>query len=118
MDRRDFVGLALLTTTPVAAGAANSGSVLEAGALEQQARMRKGSLTSEGLAKAYLARIAAVDRAGPRINSIIELNPDALTQAKALDRERAAGKLRGPLHGCCVLLKDVMRAPSFSGKQT
>ncbi|MES2899902.1 MAG: amidase [Pseudomonadota bacterium] len=106
MDRRDFVGLALLSTTPVAIGAINSASVLEAGALEQQARMRKGSLTSEGLAKAYLARIAAVDRAGPRINSIIELNPDALAQAKALDRERAAGKLRGPLHGCCVLLKD------------
>lgn len=106
MDRRDFVGLALLATTPIGFGAAPSGSVLEAGALEQQALMRKGGLSAQALARAYLARIAAVDRAGARINSIIELNPDALAHAELLDRERAAGKLRGPLHGCCVLLKD------------
>ncbi len=106
MDRRDFVGLALLATTPISFGAAPRTGVLAAGALEQQALMAKGSLSAEGLARAYLARIAAVDSGGPRINSVIELNPDALAQARLLDRERAAGKLRGPLHGCCVLLKD------------
>ncbi len=106
MERRDFVGLALLAATPVTASAATPASVLESGVLEQQARMRKGSLTAQSLARAYLARIAGIDRSGPRINAVIELNPDAIASARALDRERAAGKLRGPLHGCCVLLKD------------
>jgi amidase len=58
----------------------------------------------------YLARIAAVDKAGPRLNAVIELNPDALEIAAALDRERAAGKLRGPRHGIPVLLKDNIAA--------
>jgi amidase len=54
----------------------------------------------------YLARIAAIDKAGPRLNAVIELNPDALRIADELDKERRAGKLRGPLHGIPVLLKD------------
>ena len=105
MDRRDFVGLALLATTPVSFATA-AANVLDAGVREQQARMASGALSAETLTRAYLARIASIDRAGPRLNAIIELNPDAIRMARMLDRERSGGKLRGPLHGCCVLLKD------------
>ncbi|MGC8000302.1 amidase family protein, partial [Salmonella enterica] len=58
------------------------------------------------MTEAYLARIAAVDRSGPRLNSVIEVNPDALDIAEQRDRERAAGTTRGPLHGIPVLIKD------------
>ncbi|MFL5296319.1 MAG: amidase [Phenylobacterium sp.] len=73
---------------------------------QQQAAMRAGTLTSEQLVKSYLARIAAMDTKGPRLNSIIALNPHALADARKLDAERKAGRLRGPLHGIPVLLKD------------
>ncbi|MBP6546159.1 MAG: amidase [Phenylobacterium sp.] len=68
--------------------------------------MARGDATSESLTKAYLARIDALDHQGPRLNSIIALNPRALADARALDTERKAGKLRGPLHGLPILLKD------------
>jgi amidase len=71
-----------------------------------QARMARNELTSHALTQAYLDRIAALDKAGPALNSIIELNPDALREADARDAERKAGKVRGPLHGIPVLLKD------------
>ena len=71
-----------------------------------QARMAAGELTSVGLTRAYLDRIAAIDDAGPALHAVIELNPDALGDAGALDAERAAGKVRGPMHGIPVLLKD------------
>ncbi len=71
-----------------------------------QARMTGGTLTAEGLASAYLSRIDAIDRSGPRLNSVIELNPDALAIARARDSERAHGHVRGPLHGIPILLKD------------
>ncbi len=69
-------------------------------------RMLGGRLTARTLAAACLARIEAIDRKGPRLSSIIEINPDALSIAAERDRERKAGELRGPLHGIPVLLKD------------
>ena len=65
-----------------------------------------GALSSEKLVELYLARIAAYDRAGPRLNSIITINPNAKAEAAALDKERAEKGPRGPLHGIPVLLKD------------
>ncbi|HET9578334.1 MAG TPA: amidase [Usitatibacter sp.] len=69
-------------------------------------RMASGSLTAQQLAAAYLERIRDIDAAGPALRAVIELNPDALAIAASLDRERAAGRLRGPLHGMPVLIKD------------
>jgi amidase len=71
-----------------------------------QSRMEKGELSSHALTQAYLDRIAAIDDAGPRLNAVIELNPDALKEADARDAERKAGKSRGALQGIPVLLKD------------
>ena len=74
--------------------------------LQLQAAMRAGSLTSEELTRAYLDRIDAVDHSGVRLNSVIETNPDAIAIARSLDQERAAGNVRGPMHGIPTLLKD------------
>jgi amidase len=71
-----------------------------------QAEMAAGRLTSVQLTQFYLDRIAALDQAGPNVNSVIELNPDALQLAKASDSRRAKGKAIGPLDGIPVLLKD------------
>jgi amidase len=71
-----------------------------------QAQLQSGKATSRSLCQQYLARIAAIDKAGPRLNAVIELNPDALSIADSLDKERKAGKLRGPMHGIPVLIKD------------
>lgn len=71
-----------------------------------QAGMTKGSYTSRSLVQAYLERIEALDRKGPALNSIIEINPDALEIAHALDQERKNKGPRGPLHGIPILLKD------------
>lgn len=73
---------------------------------ELQEKMEAGELTSRQIAELYLQRIEAVDKGGPFLNSIIELNPDALEIASGLDAERRAGKVRGPLHGVPVLVKD------------
>lgn len=75
-------------------------------AWELQARMTDGAVTSVQLVERALARIRALDRAGPHLNAVVEINPDAMSIASALDRERAGGVLRGPLHGLPVLLKD------------
>ena len=71
-----------------------------------QSRMRSGAETSASLVRQYLARIDAIDQRGPAINCIIELNPDAAAIAAQLDAERKSGKVRGPLHGIPVLIKD------------
>ncbi len=79
-----------------------------------------GKLSAETLTKAYLARIAAYDKNGPAINAVITLNPKALAEAKALDAERKAGKVRGPLHGIPIVLKDnynTFDLPTTAGSQ-
>ena len=73
---------------------------------ELQEKLAAGELTARQLADLYLQRIEAVDKNGSLINSIIQLNPDALDIADALDRERKEGKVRGQMHGIPVLLKD------------
>ena len=73
---------------------------------ELQRKMTSGELTARQLAERYLGRIAMVDEGENGINSIIELNPDALVIAESLDAERKEGKVRGPLHGIPVLIKD------------
>lgn len=71
-----------------------------------QQRMESGKDTARSIVEKYLARIDAIDRNGPVLHSVIETNPDALSMADALDAERKAGKVRGPMHGIPVLLKD------------
>ena len=71
-----------------------------------QKQMADGSVTSVALTEAYLARMDDIDSAGPTLRSVIERNPEARAIAKAMDDERKAGKIRGPLHGIPVLVKD------------
>ena len=73
---------------------------------ELQRRMDSGRETSRSLAEKYIARIEAIDRNGPTLRSVIEVNPDAIVEADRLDAERKAGRLRGPLHGIPILIKD------------
>src|SRR5688572_8077828 len=73
---------------------------------ELQAAMEAGTLTAEKLVQLCLDRIAAYDRAGPKIHAVMATNPKALDIARALDAERKAGKVRGPLHGIPVVFKD------------
>jgi amidase len=68
--------------------------------------MQRGEIDSQSLTRLYLDRIEAVDRAGPTLNSVLAINPNALAEAGALDAERRAGRVRGPLHGVPILLKD------------
>ena len=78
----------------------------EATIVALQAAMQGRRFSARELAAMYLARIEAIDRRGPGVNSVIEINPDALEIATTLDQERADGRHRGPLHGIPVLLKD------------
>lgn len=90
--------------TPTAA--ARAFDFEEATLARLQQAMTDGALTAEAIARHYLERIAAVDKAGPSVNSVIETNPDALALATELDRERKNTGPRGPLHGIPILLKD------------
>src|SRR6266404_4462687 len=78
----------------------------EATVAQLQAAMASGQLTSVKLTKFYLARIKALDQGSEGVNSIIELNPDALAMAQQADELRQGGQVLGPLHGIPVLLKD------------
>ena len=71
-----------------------------------QQKMQKGEYTARSITELYLQRIEDIDKKGPALHAVIEVNPDALSIADALDKERKAGKVRGPLHGIPVLVKD------------
>jgi amidase len=120
-DRRQFLRLgAAAAAAPAVAGLAgdialaspspatadHGREIEEATIAELQARMASGRLTSRSLVRTYLDRIRELDRNGPKLNSVIETNPDAEAIAEALDRERRRGQVRGPLHGIPILLKD------------
>ncbi|GMR13960.1 MAG: amidase [Gemmatimonadota bacterium] len=124
VDRRGFVKLgALAGATVVLTGSsacalkppASEGGhstdptdfeLSEATIQELQAAMASGERSARTITEAYLDRIAAFDRQGPTLRSVIETNPDARDIAEQLDRERAAGRVRGPLHGIPILVKD------------
>lgn len=126
MQRRDFISSSTLAvaglTTVLAASCTNNTQdkkekplpaeskddfeLNEITISELQDKMATGEYSSEKVTQLYLQRIEAIDKKGPALNSVIELNPDALTIAKAMDDERKAGKIRGPLHGIPVLIKD------------
>jgi amidase len=123
ISRRAFVGSSLgavvmarstLTDAPGALRAGHDvhGAQVPAFALDEvtidelETRMRSGAETSASLVRQYLARIDAIDQRGPGINCVIELNPDAAAIAAQLDAERKAGRVRGPLHGIPVVIKD------------
>lgn len=110
-SRREFIQATALVTIGVTRGrmhaqSAGSFDVTEKSIRELQAAMTSGQVTSEKLVELYLARIAAYDQAGPRLNSVISINPNAAAAARALDEERRSRGIRGPLHGIPVLLKD------------
>ena len=129
MDRRDFVRLGAIAGAIVIRGKPLSGQVvvrdraLDAAAAgrrlivppfeleettigELQAAMAAGRMTARSITQLYLNRIAELDRKGPTLRHVIEVNPDALSIADSLDQERKAGRVRGALHGIPILLKD------------
>lgn len=119
MKRRDFLKLTVLGTAPFLAGCplgavASGWNSLEPKPFDLdeatigglQAVMKAGRQTSVSLVKKYLKRIGEIDRRGPALRAVIEINPDAVSIARELDRERKAKGPRGPLHGIPVLIKD------------
>jgi Asp-tRNA(Asn)/Glu-tRNA(Gln) amidotransferase A subunit family amidase len=109
MKRSRSMALVMATMAPAVQAAPQPPGrieVAEASIPQLQAALASGALTSRQLVLAYLARIAAYDQIGPSLNSIVTLNPAALAQADALDKERASKGPRGPLHGIPVLVKD------------
>jgi len=110
IDRREFLGMtalagigALTVKGEYAEAAVQTFQLEEATVADLSAAMQGGRLTSRSLTERYLANIKAID---PKLNAVIEVNPDALAIADQMDKERKAGKVRGPLHGIPVLIKD------------
>jgi amidase len=111
MHRRDFIAtvgaLSLATVAgELAEAAERSFDPTEKSIAALQAAMASGATSAEVLTAAYADRIACYDHAGAEHRSVLSLNPNAIADARALDRQRKAGKLRGPLHGIPILLKD------------
>jgi amidase len=111
MSRREFIAASAgLTGLAAGIGGAEPGikpfEYAEETLSALAERMRTGEVSARSLAEAYLARIHEIDAGGPQLRSVIEVNLDALAIAEALDRERAAGRVRGPLHGIPILVKD------------
>jgi amidase len=118
MKRRDFLRLSVLAGLPLNMSLETSAALperrttvkpfawSEATIADLQEAMIHGSESAHSLAKAYLRRIREIDRKGPMLNSVIEINPDALAIARALDDERKTRGSRGPMHGIPVLIKD------------
>jgi amidase len=115
LSRRRFLaagisgGIAATTLSATAAAdpaPGDSFDLSEVSIADLQAGMKAGTYSARLLAEKYLARIEAVDRKGPALRSVIEVNPDALTLADELDKERKSKGPRGPLHGIPILIKD------------
>ena len=122
LNRREFIGAGALGTagatvaagcrmegppgTEVAASTVDPFELDEVSIVELQRRMESGRETARSVARKYLRRIEEIDRQGPALRSVIEINPDALSIADALDRERRESGARGPLHGIPILIKD------------
>jgi amidase len=116
MDRRDFVASGTVAAVVASqlggcraeAPPATPKAVfdLEEATIAQLQENMASGLTSAMITQQYLDRIAAIDHSGPSVNSVIEVNPEALADAARLDAERQAGKSRGPLHGVPILIKD------------
>ena len=102
-----LIGMALAAAAlPAAQQKPPAFDVTEKSITELQTALAAGQVTSRRLVDAFLERIKAYDAAGPAINAMIALNPRAGETADALDRERAAGRVRGPLHGIPIVVKD------------
>lgn len=130
MDRRDFVRLSAVAGTlalrgrpleaeellaesarlsalpPRMAFPAAKFELEEATIADLQSAMAAGRLTARSITEQYIARIGELDRKGPTLRQVLEINPDALSIADALDAERRSGRVRGALHGIPILLKD------------
>lgn len=123
IDRRGFISTTAVSAVGVALGAGCTPNAtdrtasdlalsVQPFALDEidvaalQKSMESGERTSASITQLYLDRIEALNLTGPRLHAIIEVNPDALAIARALDAERASGKVRGPLHGVPVVVKD------------
>ena len=115
-----LIASCLLSAALLQAGSAATLDLTTATIEQLDTAMASGKVTSEQLVKLYMQRIDAYDKKGPAINAVIALNPKALEVAKALDKERKAGKVRGPLHGIPVVLKDnfdTFDMPTTAGSQ-
>ena len=108
--RKVLTILSLVAATTVAAAERTPFTVVEASISEMQKAMREKRVTSRELVQQYLTRIALYDG---RLHATISVNPNALKEAERLDQERARGRLRGPLHGIPIALKDIIHTTNM-----
>src|SRR6185312_1855029 len=110
MNRREFVeaigAATALATAEAFAAAPPEFDPVEKSIAELSSAQAQGRASAESLTQSYLRRIERYDRRGPALRAVLAVNPQALEAARALDAERRAGRLRGPLHGIPLLIKD------------